>query len=127
MEPYLWKPPPKSDESHRPDNGNGCYATPEVPRSNYTYHSWTWKGTHDLIKTHHQIPLELFSGPIFFTHGEKDKLWCVSKATTMRDHLKKTGKYAEVHIFPGEGHKFSSEAENKRLSLLINFFERNLK
>jgi dienelactone hydrolase len=118
--------PPTSTHEGFIQAGKTCYQTPAQPRSSYTYHSWTWKGTHDLIRTHQQIPLELYSGPIFFTHGELDPLWCASKATGMRDRLLKAGRPAEFHLFAGEGHNFRDSAEEKRMNLLLDFFRRTL-
>ncbi len=86
-----------------------------------------WKGSHSQIKTHQPIPLERFNGPIFFTHGEKDSLWCVSKAKSMKRQLEAAGKKPEVHIFPNEDHGFSSAADTQRWRLLIDFLDRNMK
>lgn len=120
--------PPQTNEGFKiqlkPDLN--CYSTPEMPREKYSFHSWTWRGTHGLIRTHEQIPLEKFKDPIFFTHGTEDNLWCVSKAEAMRDRLQKHGLLPEVHIFKGEGHNFRGPAEEKRMELLIDFLSRSL-
>lgn len=125
--PVCGKAPPKQGEGFRPAHGNGCFATPQSPRGSYTYHSWTWKGSHDLVRTHQPIPLELYKGPIFFTHGMEDALWCVSKAQAVQERLRKAGRAAEVHLFPGESHGFKTAAEEKKMELLIDFLTRSLK
>lgn len=125
--PVCGQPPPTTEESFKTSSGNGCYATPIAPNQQYTYHSWTWKGSHELIRTHHQINLEKYDGPIFFTHGIEDALWCFSKAQAMNDRLIRFGKSPEVHFFKEQGHSFKGEAELKRLELLISFFDKNLK
>ncbi|MCB0410930.1 MAG: prolyl oligopeptidase family serine peptidase, partial [Bdellovibrionales bacterium] len=124
--PACGAPPPYPEEGYRINSESTCYATPPNPSNSYTYQSWTWRGSHNLIRTHRQIPLELYSGPIFFTHGSDDQLWCVSKAEGMKLRLEDADRKPEVHIFPGEGHSFGNDAEMERKELLLEFLKQKL-
>lgn len=124
--PACGTPPPNGVPPRDTPAPPQCIATPSVPNESYPFHSWTWNGSHDAVGNHSPIALERFNGPIFFTHGEQDKLWCVSKAQSLQARLVAAGKKPEVHIFPGEGHMFSAASENKRLELLVDFLNRNM-
>lgn len=88
---------------------------------------WRWKGTR--LKLNSRIEIEKYSGPFLITAGEHDSDWASDKNRVNRidSAVRKAGRKAQVHLFPGEGHSFSLEAEQKRKALVDKFFLDSLK
>ena len=61
--------------------------------------------------------------------GEKDTDWESDRNRVKRieDALRKAGRKPQIHMFPGEGHSFSLDAEQKRKAIVDQFFTESLK
>lgn len=88
---------------------------------------WTWKGSR--LKLNSRVELEKFSGSILITAGENDTDWESDRNRVKRIEtaLLKAGRKPEIHMFKGEGHSFSMEAEQKRKAIVDQFFAKSLK
>jgi dipeptidyl aminopeptidase/acylaminoacyl peptidase len=72
------------------------------------------------------MEIERFEAPLFLSHGTQDATWSVEMTRRLSDRLNRQGRNPEVHLYEGEGHGFSSDAENRHHELLIDFFARHL-
>jgi dipeptidyl aminopeptidase/acylaminoacyl peptidase len=88
--------------------------------------AWTWRGSSDELLPTSTIEIERFEGPLFISHGTNDATWSVEMTRRLWDRLKRHGRTPDVHFYEGEGHGFSSDAENQHHELLIDFFARHL-
>jgi len=88
--------------------------------------AWTWKGESENLKPTTPIGIELYQGPLFLSHGTKDKVWSVEMAKRLERKLKHREAHLEVHYYEGEDHNCRTEADNKHHELLIQFFTRFL-
>ena len=89
--------------------------------------AWTWRGSSDELLPTTAIEIERFDGPLFLSHGTLDKVWSVEMTRRLSDRLKHHGRTPDVHLYEGQNHGFSSEAENQHHELLIDFFARHLR
>jgi hypothetical protein len=55
-----------------------------------------------------------------------DATWSVDMTRRLSDRLQRHGRAPEVHLYEGEGHGFSAEAENLHYERLTEFFSRHL-
>lgn len=72
------------------------------------------------------IEIEKLKKPVFITVGDKDDVWDYKKSVNLGNRLKAYGQPYELHVFPGEKHGFTIDAENKRHELLLKFLKSNL-
>lgn len=59
--------------------------------------------------------------PVLFLHGSEDRVVPLSQAELMVERLRARGKWAELHVYPGEAHGF------RRQDTLMDSFERELR
>lgn len=88
--------------------------------------AWSWRASSDGLLPTMPIPIELFDGPLFLTHGTADRVWSVEMTRRLVSRLEDHGRRPEVHYYEGQDHIPGSAAENEHHELLISFFERNL-
>ena len=88
--------------------------------------AWTWRGESENLKPTTPIEIERYQGPIFLSHGTKDKVWSVEMTKRLENKLKDRAAHLEVHYYEGEDHICRSEADNKHHELLVQFFTRFL-
>ena len=88
--------------------------------------AWTWRGSSDQLLPTTTIEIERFDGPLFLSHGMRDATWSVEMTRRLWERLKQHGRTPEVYLYEGEGHGFSSDAENQHHERLIDFFARHL-
>jgi dipeptidyl aminopeptidase/acylaminoacyl peptidase len=88
--------------------------------------AWTWQGSSDGLLPSTPIEIERFDGPLFISHGTQDKVWSAEMTRRLSERLISHGRKAEVHLYEGEDHGFSSDGENHHYELLTEFFERHL-
>jgi dipeptidyl aminopeptidase/acylaminoacyl peptidase len=88
--------------------------------------AWTWRGSSEQLLPTTPIEIERFQGPLFLSHGTRDTVWSVEMTRRLWERLKQHGRTPEVHLYEGEGHGLSSDAENKQHECLIDFFARHL-
>lgn len=98
-----------------------CGNPPKLPQ--YTQ-SWLLDGKP--LKIGSVIEIEKFKKPVFITVGNKDEIWDHQQSLRVRDRLTKFGQPVEFHLFDGERHSFSTEGENRRQGLLLDFLNRTL-
>lgn len=89
--------------------------------------AWTWRGSSEELLPTSAIEIERFVGPLFLSHGTRDKTWSVEMAGRLSDRLISHGRSPEVHIYEGEEHGLSSDGENRHYELLTKFFTRHLR
>ena len=73
------------------------------------------------------IRIEQFRGPVFISHGTRDRVWGVGETQQLEARLRRAGKRPEVYYFPGEGHVLSPAAMRRHDQLLADFFRRTLR
>jgi len=101
-----------------------CGSEPKNPAVQ-AMHAWKWNGN---FLTHGtRIEIELYRGPIFLAHGDRDELWSHERTLTIQKTLESSGATPEVHIFPGEKHVFLPSAENRKREWLLSFFAKSLR
>jgi len=62
--------------------------------------------------------------PVLILHGSDDTVVKAEESKTLFDRLKKMGKIAELHIYPGEKHRFSNEdAEQQTFRFLTQYIK----
>jgi dipeptidyl aminopeptidase/acylaminoacyl peptidase len=88
--------------------------------------SWTWRGSSDALLPSTPIEIERFDGPLFISHGTRDKVWSVEMTRRLSERLTSHGRSPEVHFYEEADHGFSSDGENSHHELLIDFFTRHL-
>lgn len=88
--------------------------------------AWTWRGSSDQLLPTTLIEIERFGGPLFLSHGTRDATWSVDMTRRLWERLKHHGRTPEVHLYEGEGHGFSDDAENQQFERLVDFFTRHL-
>jgi dipeptidyl aminopeptidase/acylaminoacyl peptidase len=88
--------------------------------------AWTWRGSSDELLPTTNIEIERFAGPLFLSHGTKDETWSVDMTRRLWNRLNRHGRSPEVHLYEGEGHGLSSDAENVHHEQMIDFFARYL-
>jgi dipeptidyl aminopeptidase/acylaminoacyl peptidase len=71
-----------------------------------------------------RITIERFARPVFITAGSYDKVWSVDRTRRLEQTLRRAGRDVAVHVFPGEGHGFSTAAEQRRRELVLRFLDR---
>lgn len=98
-----------------------------APKDRDSLPMWRWKGVRLAINS--RIEFEKFAGPMLITAGEEDTVWLSDKNRVKRieSALRRAGRKPKVYMFPGEGHSFSIEAEQKRKALVDQFFIDSLK
>jgi dienelactone hydrolase len=87
--------------------------------------AWLWHGV--ALTPGSRIEVEKYKGPVFVTCGEKDEVWGAERTRRIQASLESKGLRPEVHIFPNEGHSFTTAAEQRRKSLVDDFFRHTLK
>ena len=70
-----------------------------------------------------RIEIEKYNGPILITVGTKDEEWPYEQTERIEKTLKRAGRTPEVFYFPGQGHGFKGEAEQKRQELALAFLK----
>ncbi|MGJ4929397.1 alpha/beta hydrolase family protein [Bradyrhizobium sp. HKCCYLS2038] len=88
--------------------------------------AWTWRGSSDQLLPSTPIEIERFAGPLFISHGTKDETWSVDMTRRLSARLAQHGRAPVVHLYEGEGHGFTADAENRHYELLTEFFMRHL-
>lgn len=88
--------------------------------------AWTWRGNSDNLKPTTPIHIENYQGPLFLSHGTRDRVWSVEMTRRLEKKLKGRESPFEVHYYDGEDHICRSDADNKHYELLVRFFERFL-
>lgn len=88
--------------------------------------AWTWHDSSEGLTPTTPIELELYSGPVFLSHGEADLVWTVECTRRLEARLRAAGRDPEVHYYPGEGHHLSAETQNLAQERLVAFFRRHL-
>lgn len=84
--------------------------------------AWTWKGKSENLKPTTPIEIERYQGPIFLSHGTKDRVWSVEMTKRLEKRLNGREAHLEVHYYEGEDHICRSEGDNRHHELLIQFF-----
>jgi len=87
--------------------------------------AWTWKGASDDLLPTTAIEIERYEGPLLLCHGTEDKVWSAEMTRRLDRRLRQAGRSPETHLYQGEGHSLSAEAENAHLGHLIDFFCRH--
>ncbi|MGL4439455.1 MAG: alpha/beta hydrolase family protein [Bosea sp. (in: a-proteobacteria)] len=100
----------------------------KAPRTTFdrTKPAWRWRGSSDGLADGTPIEIERFTGPLFISHGQNDRLWSVDRTRRLESRLKAAGRSPEVHYYPGEGHGFGPENRNVQNGRLLAFFDKNL-
>jgi dipeptidyl aminopeptidase/acylaminoacyl peptidase len=88
--------------------------------------AWRWRGSSEAMTPTTPIELERYSGPIFLSHGEDDRVWSVECTRRLEIRLRSSGRDPEVYYYPGEGHGFKCESRNAAQARLIAFFSKHL-
>ncbi|PMR72407.1 alpha/beta hydrolase family protein [Billgrantia endophytica] len=88
--------------------------------------AWTWKGSQKELLPTTPIEVERYPGPLFLSHGMKDRMWSVEMTRRLEQRLKMHGHQPEVHYYEGEDHIPGSAGENLHHEYLIGFFEKHL-
>lgn len=88
--------------------------------------AWRWRGSSDGLLPTTPIEIERYSGPLFLSHGESDRLWTVDCTRRLEARLKAAGRHPEVHYYPDEDHGFRPETLNLQHARLADFFRRHL-
>lgn len=88
--------------------------------------AWLWRSDPGLVVPDRRIEVERIGAPIFITHGDQDQVWSVDRTSRIKKALEDAGRHPEVHIFPGEGHEFSPEADYRRTVCLLSFLKSTL-
>jgi len=111
---------------------------PNAPRSEFVWNlscgpddqtrmdfTWSaWLHGEQRVRAGTRIPIERFSGPVLITVGEADTLWPVAQTRRVEATLRSAGREPEVHYFPGAGHVFAQQDENKRRQIVFDFLRR---
>jgi len=101
-----------------------CGTEPKNPAIQ-AVHAWKWN---EKFLTHGtRIEIELYRGPVFLAHGDKDELWSHKRTLAIQKTLESSGATPEVHIFPGEKHVFKPAAENQKREWLLGFLVKSLR
>ena len=88
--------------------------------------AWTWRGTSDRLKPTTPIEIERFDGPLFISHGTRDRVWSVEMTRRLAARLHAHGRHPEVHYYKDEDHLPTSAAENDHFDRLLSFLTRHL-
>ncbi len=88
--------------------------------------AWTWRGDSENLKPTTTIEIERYQGPLFLSHGTKDRMWSVKMTKRLEQKLKEREAHLEVHYYEGEEHLCSDDADNKHNEMLVRFFTRFL-
>lgn len=86
--------------------------------------AWLWNGSAEAILPTTPIPIEAYPGPVFLSHGERDRVWTVEMTRRLEARLKAHGRDVEAHYFPEEEHSLRSDAENDFNARLLRFLQR---
>ncbi|MBL8176522.1 MAG: dienelactone hydrolase family protein [Bryobacterales bacterium] len=71
-----------------------------------------------------RIAVEDISLPTLITVGEEDQTWSPDQTRRIESRMRAAGRDPEVHYFPGAGHVFGGDDENRRRSLVLTFLAR---
>ncbi|MAA99802.1 MAG: thioesterase [Stappia sp.] len=88
--------------------------------------AWTWRGTSEALLPTTPIEIERYEGPLFLSHGTRDRVWSVDMTRRLAERLHRHQRTPEVHFYEDEDHVPRSEAENEHHEKLVAFFERTL-
>lgn len=88
--------------------------------------AWRWRGSSEGILPGSKIPIELYEGPLYLSHGEKDSVWSAEMTCRLKDRLLSAGRDPDVHLYPDQDHLFDSETANLHYGRVVGFFRRHL-
>lgn len=88
--------------------------------------AWVWRKNPDLVAIDRTIPVEKITVPVFISHGELDQVWSADRTHHIVAQRAAAGLTTDAHIFPGQGHGFQTAQDFERISMLYDFFARNL-
>ncbi|OZG72167.1 thioesterase [Hahella sp. CCB-MM4] len=89
--------------------------------------AWQWRGSSESLKPTTPIEIERYNGPVFLSHGTRDRVWSVEMTRRLEERLRPVNPLLETHYYEGEDHTCRSDAENVHHEKLIGFFDRHLK
>lgn len=91
-------------------------------RMDFSHSAWMHQG--EWIPAGRRIEIERYDRPILITVGEEDQTWPVTQTRRIEAVLRGAERPAEVHYFPGAGHVFGGDDENRRRALVLAFLRK---
>jgi dienelactone hydrolase len=91
-------------------------------RMDFSVSAWLVDGR--TVRTGHRIEVERIERPVLITVGEDDQTWPPAQTRRIEASLRGAGRNPEVHYFPGAGHVFGGDDENRRRALVLEFLRR---
>jgi dienelactone hydrolase len=104
---------------HRWNSGCG----PDDERlMDFSMSAWLVDG--QAVRSGRRIEVERIDRPVLITVGEDDQTWTPAQTLRIEAAMRGAGRSPEVHYFPGAGHVFGGDDENRRRALVLNFLRR---
>lgn len=102
-----------------------CGRAPAVDDAHWPV-AWLWSSDAASVSLGNRILVERIEAPVFITHGDQDRTWSVDRTRRIKQTMEDGGRHPEVHIFAGQGHGFTLDANYQRLELMLGFLRRTL-
>lgn len=90
-------------------------------RMDFSRSAWIINGAN--VPAGRRIAVESIAVPTLITVGEADQTWSPDQTRRIESRMRAAGREPQVHYFPGAGHIFGGDDENRRRSLVLTFLE----
>lgn len=84
--------------------------------------AWAWMGSSDALLPTTPIEIEIYTGPLFISHGENDEVWSVEMSHRLAARVIKVGGAVELKIYSKQKHKLDEEAFQEHCLDVVLFF-----
>jgi dienelactone hydrolase len=91
-------------------------------RMDFSRSAWMVEGAS--VPSGRRIDVQNIDVPTLITVGEADQTWPPDQTRRIETRMLAAGRNPEVHYFPGAGHVFGGDDENRRRTLVLSFLEK---